>query len=342
MTIRLAINGFGRVGRLVFRAIQEKQNQGAQLEVVAVNDLVPADNLAYLLRRDSVQGSYPGEVRCSAQDSFEVDGKKIQVSAQRDPAQAPWNEQEIDLVIECSGFFRSLEAAQKHRDAGAKRVVISAPGQGGVKTLVMGVNHESYDPNDHFVVSNASCTTNCLAPVAKTLLDAKIGIREGLMTTVHAYTSSQSTVDGPNKKNWRLGRAAADNIIPTSTGAAKALGLVIPELQGKLSGMAFRVPTPNVSVVDLTFRSERESSLAEIQEAMRAASQGALQGILGYCDEPLVSGDFVHDPRSSIFDAGASMELNSGFFKLVAWYDNEWGYSNRIVDLVKYMGERGL
>lgn len=341
MTLRLGINGFGRIGRLVFRALHDRGLAGKSFEVVAINDLVPADNLAYLFKYDTMQGSFPGEVFAQG-ESMRVGDKSITVSAHKDPAQAPWKAHGVDLVLECSGIFRSPELAGKHIEAGAKRVLLSAPGKGDVKTVVMGVNHESYDPAKDTVVSNASCTTNCLAPVAKVLLDSGIGIAEGLMTTVHAYTASQRTVDGPNKKNWRLGRGAASNIIPSTTGAAKAVSLVLPELKGKLSGMALRVPTATVSVVDLTFRSETSTGLAKIHEVMRAASEGALKGILGYTEDKLVSTDFVHDPRSCIYDADASIELNPNFFKLVIWYDNEWGYAQRLVDLMQYMVQRGF
>lgn len=341
MTIRIGINGFGRIGRLVFRALHAQGLLGKDFEVVAINDLVPADNLAYLFKYDTMQGRFSGEVK-SHENSLRVDGRTIAVSSERDPEQIPWSEHKVDLVIECTGLFRTADSAAKHLKAGAKRVVLSAPGKGEIKTVVMGVNHESYDPAFHNIISNASCTTNCLAPVAKTLIDADIGIAQGLMTTVHAYTASQRTVDGPNKKNWRLGRTAANNIIPSTTGAAKAVSLVLPELAGKLSGMALRVPTATVSVVDLTFCSEKPSSLAKINEVMRTASQGGLKGILGYTEDKPVSSDFVHDPHSCIYDADASLELNSGFFKLVIWYDNEWGYSHRIVDLMRYIVSRGL
>jgi glyceraldehyde 3-phosphate dehydrogenase len=348
MATKIAINGFGRIGRLVFRAIVEQGLLGSQFEVVAVNDLVPADNLAYLVKFDSTQGKFTGTVsskkskpEVAEDDVLVVNGKEIKVLACRD--NWPWKDLGVDIVIESTGLFTSDEKARLHIAAGAKRVVISAPASGdGVKTMVCGVNEHEYDPAKHVIVSNASCTTNCLAPLVKTVLDAGFGLTEGLMTTVHAYTATQKTVDGPSKKDWKGGRTAATNIIPSSTGAAKAVGLVLPQVKGKLTGMAFRVPTPTVSVVDLTFKTEKATSLAEINAALKKASETNLKGILGYTDEEVVSTDFTHDTRSSIYDAGSSIELNKNFFKLVSWYDNEWGYSNRVVDLLKHMVKKGV
>jgi glyceraldehyde 3-phosphate dehydrogenase len=348
MATRLAINGFGRIGRLVFRAIVEQGLLGKDIEVVAVNDLVPADNLAYLVKYDSTQNHFTGTVsskkskpELAEDDVLVVNGKDIKVLACRD--NWPWKELGIDVVIESTGLFTSDEKAGLHVKAGAKRVVISAPASGdGVKTLVMGVNENEYDPAKHTIVSNASCTTNCLAPLVKVVLDAGFGLSEGLMTTVHSYTATQKTVDGPSKKDWKGGRSAAINIIPSSTGAAKAVGLVLPQVKGKLTGMSFRVPTPTVSVVDLTFKTEKATSLKEINEALKKASETTLKGILGYTDEEVVSTDFVHDARSSIYDSGSSIELNKNFFKLVSWYDNEWGYSNRVVDLLRHLIRKGI
>jgi glyceraldehyde 3-phosphate dehydrogenase len=345
MPTRIAINGFGRIGRLVFRAIVEQGLFDKTIEVVAVNDLVPADNLAYLVKYDSTQTKFNGTVSSKKSkpevledDILVVNGKDIKVLAVKDPATSPWAELKIDIVIESTGLFTSDEKASAHIKAGAKRVIISAPASGdGVKTLVMGVNEREYDPAKHTIVSNASCTTNCLAPLVKVILDAGFGLSEGLMTTVHSYTATQKTVDGPSKKDWKGGRTAATNIIPSTTGAAKAVGLVLPQVKGKLTGMAFRVPTPTVSVVDLTFKTEKPTTLAEINAAIKKACDGPLKGIMGYTDEEVVSSDFIHDARSSIYDAGSSIELNKNFFKLISWYDNEWGYSNRVVDLLKYM-----
>ncbi len=348
MATKIAINGFGRIGRLVFRAIVEQGLLGKDFEVVAVNDLVPADNLAYLVKFDSTQGKFTGTVsskkskpEVAEDDVLVVNGKEIKVLACRD--NWPWKDLGIDIVIESTGLFTSEDKAKLHIAAGAKRVVISAPASGdGVKTMVCGVNEHEYDPAKHAIVSNASCTTNCLAPLVKVILDSGFGVAEGLMTTVHAYTATQKTVDGPSKKDWKGGRTAATNIIPSSTGAAKAVGLVLPQVKGKLTGMAFRVPTPTVSVVDLTFKTEKATSLAEINAALKKASEGGLKNILGYTDEEVVSTDFIHDTRSSIYDAGSSIELNKNFFKLVSWYDNEWGYSNRVVDLLKHMVSKGV
>ncbi len=342
MAIKVAINGFGRIGRLVFRALVEQGLLGTTLDVVAVGDIVPADNLAYLVKYDSVQGKFQGTVgsKKSSADKAEddvlvINGKEILVVSAKSPAELPWAKLGVDLVIESTGLFTDAEKAKGHITAGAKKVIISAPAKGEDITVVMGVNDDKLDVSKHSIISNASCTTNCLAPITKVVLE-KFGIVEGLMTTVHAYTATQKTVDGPSKKDWKGGRTAAQNIIPSTTGAAKAVALVIPEVKGKLTGMAFRVPTPTVSVVDLTVKTEKDTSLAEIKAALKAASEsGPLAGILGYTEDEVVSSDFIHDTRSSIFDAGSSIELNKTFFKLVSWYDNEWGYSNRVVDLTK-------
>jgi glyceraldehyde 3-phosphate dehydrogenase len=343
----VGINGFGRIGRLVFRALVEQELLGKKLDVVAVNDLVPADNLAYLLRYDSTQGQFKGEVRsekssgAAEDDTLVVNGHPIKCLAVKEGPQAlPWKQLGVDYVIESTGLFTEAEKAKGHLAAGAKKVIISAPAKGEDITVVMGVNHEKYDAGKHHIISNASCTTNCLAPVVHVLLKEGLGIEEGLMTTVHSYTATQKTVDGPSKKDWKGGRAAAINIIPSTTGAAKAVGLAIPEVKGKLTGMAFRVPTPTVSVVDLTVRTVKETSYKSICEIMRRASETYLKRILGYTEDEVVSTDFIHDPHSSIFDAGSGIELNSRFFKLVSWYDNEWGYSHRCVDLLKYMVEK--
>jgi len=344
MATRVAINGFGRIGRLVFRALVEQGMLGNKLDVVAVNDLVPADNLAYLLKYDSIQGRFQGTVSSKksspgleADDVLVVNGREIRVCSQTDPAKLPWKELGVDLVIESTGFFNSDVGARKHLDAGAKKVLITAPAKGEVATVVLGVNADQVDYEKASIVSNASCTTNCLAPVVHVLLKEGFGLTEGLMTTVHAYTATQKTVDGPSKKDWKGGRTAAQNIIPSSTGAAKAVALVLPQTKGKLTGMAFRVPTPTVSVVDLTFKTEKKTSLAEIKAAMKKASETYLKGILEYTEDEVVSSDFIHCKASSIFDAGASIELNGNFFKLVSWYDNEWGYSNRVVELALMM-----
>src|SRR5688500_10868544 len=348
MPVKVAINGFGRIGRLVFRAMVEQGLIGKDVQVVAVGDIVPADNLAYLLKYDSTQGRFQGEVssKKSAADKVEddvlvVNGKEIRVVSARTPAELPWKQLGVELVIESTGLFTDAEKAQGHITAGAKKVIISAPGKNEDITVVMGVNHEKYDPKEHHIISNASCTTNCLAPIVHVLLKEKFGVEEGLMTTVHSYTATQKTVDGPSKKDWKGGRAAAINIIPSSTGAAKAVGVVIPEVNGKLTGMSFRVPTPTVSVVDLTVRTVKETSYKEICAAMKRASETYLKGILAYTDDEVASSDFIHDSHSSIFDAGSGIGLNSRFFKLVSWYDNEWGYSHRCVDLLRYMASKG-
>jgi glyceraldehyde 3-phosphate dehydrogenase len=338
MKKRIAINGFGRIGRLVFRALLERNMLGQTVEVVAVNDLVPADNLAYLLKYDTIHGRLPFDVKAQGDNLIEVskDGQVIAslktLAMKVSPAELPWKDLNVDLVIESTGFFTKKADATGHLTAGAKKVLISAPSDADVKTILMGVNEGEYTGED--LVSNASCTTNCLAPVVHVLLKSGIGLEEGLMTTSHAYTASQTIADGPSRKAFRDGRAGAMNIIPASTGAAKAIGLVIPEMQGKLTGMSFRVPVADVSVVDLTFRPARETSIAEINAAMKSASETYMKGILAYTEDPVVSSDFIHDTYSATYDAGASIELNSRFFKIIAWYDNEWGYSQRMVDLV--------
>jgi glyceraldehyde 3-phosphate dehydrogenase len=344
MAVKVGINGFGRIGRLVFRALVEQGLLGRSLDVVAVNDLVPADNLAYLLQYDSTQGRFNGSVAsekssgAAEDDTLVVNGHKIKCLAVKEgPAALPWKQLGVEYVIESTGLFTEAEKAKGHLTAGARKVIISAPAKGEDITIVMGVNHEKYDDKKHAIISNASCTTNCLVPVVHVLLKEGFGVEEGLMTTVHSYTATQKTVDGPSKKDWKGGRAAAINIIPSSTGAAKAAALAIPEVKGKLTGMSFRVPTPTVSVVDLTVRTVKETSYKDICAAMKRASETYLKNILAYTDDEVVSSDFLHDAHSSIFDAGSGIELNSRFFKLVSWYDNEWGYSNRCVDLLKYM-----
>jgi glyceraldehyde 3-phosphate dehydrogenase len=349
MAVKVAINGFGRIGRLVFRAMLEKGLVGKDVQVVAVGDIVPADNLAYLLKYDSTQGRFAGEVssKKSSPDKPEddvlvVNGMDIRVVSAKEPAGLPWKDLSVSVVIESTGLFTDGLKAKGHLDAGARRVIISAPAKNEDITVVMGVNHEKYDPAKHKIISNASCTTNCLAPVVHVLLKEGFGIEEGLMTTIHAYTATQKTVDGPSKKDWKGGRSAAINIIPSTTGAAKAVGLVIPEVKGKLTGMAFRVPTPTVSCVDLTVRTVKETSYKEIAEAIKKASQSYLKGYLEYTNEEVVSTDFIHSTASSIFDEGAGIELNKRFFKLVSWYDNEWGYSCRVADLLQFMLNKGL
>jgi glyceraldehyde 3-phosphate dehydrogenase len=334
--IKVGINGFGRIGRLVLRAGIHNPN----IEFVGVNDLFSSDVLAYLLRHDSTHGRYKGTVT-HQENAIVVDGKPIPTTAIKDPTTLPWGKLGVDYVVECTGLFTDFASASGHIKAGAKRVVMSAPTKDPeqVATLLMGVNHNTYDPAKHTVVSNASCTTNCLAPIAK-VIHENFGLAEGLMTTCHSVTATQPTVDGPSKKDWRGGRGAGQNIIPAATGAAKAVTLVLPELKGKLTGMAFRVPTPDVSVVDLTFKTTKSTSYKAICEAMKAASEGEMKGFLGYTEEQVVSSDFIGDPRSSIFDAGAGMELNPNFFKVISWYDNEWGYSSRVVDLMVHMGKK--
>ncbi len=342
MAVKVAINGFGRIGRLVFRALVEQGLLGTTLDVVAVGDIVPADNLAYLVKYDSSQGRFAGTVtsKKSSPDKAEddvltVNGHDIKVVSAKTPAELPWAALGVQVVIESTGLFTDAEKAKGHLAAGAKKVIISAPGKGEDITLVLGVNDDKYDSSKHHIISNASCTTNCLAPLVHVLLKEGFGIEEGLMTTVHSYTATQKTVDGPSKKDWKGGRSAAINIIPATTGAAKAVGLVCPEVKGKLTGMSFRVPTPTVSVVDLTVRTVKETSLKEITAALERASQTYLKGILGVTADEVVSSDFIHDKLSSIYDVGSSIELNSRFFKLVSWYDNEWGYSNRVAELTK-------
>ena len=340
MAVNIGINGFGRIGRLVFRALVDQGLFGDELNVVAINDLVPADNLSYLLKYDSIQGRFNGTVEsqksagADEDDILVVNGREIKcLSVREGPAAIPWGDYGVDIVIESTGLFVQDTLAAGHLESGAKKVIISAPGKGAIKTVVMGVNCESLTADDH-IISNASCTTNCLAPMTKVVLD-NFGILEGLMTTVHSYTATQKVVDGPSRKDWKGGRSAAINIIPSTTGAAKAVGLVLPEVQGKLTGMAFRVPTPTVSCVDLTVRTEKSTSYEEINAAMKAAANGSLNGILEYTEDEVVSSDFIHCPASSIYDAGSGIGLSDNFFKLISWYDNEWGYSNRCVDLVK-------
>ncbi len=330
MAVKIGINGFGRIGRLVFRAAMERKD----VEVVAINDLMEVDYIAYQLRYDSVHGKFAGSVEVK-DGHLVVNGKTVRVTAEKDPAQLKWGEVGADYVVESTGLFLTKEKAQLHLQAGAKKVILSAPSKDDTPMFVMGVNNKSLTKAMD-IVSNASCTTNCLAPIVKVLND-KFGIIEGLMTTVHATTATQKTVDGPSNKDWRGGRAALCNIIPSSTGAAKAVGVVIPAMKGKLTGMAFRVPTADVSAVDLTCRLEKGASYQQICEAMKAASEGELKGVLGYTDEEVVSQDFVHDARTSIFDAKAGISLNDNFVKVVSWYDNEWGYSNKVVDLICYM-----
>ncbi len=334
--LKIGINGFGRIGRLVARIAMNHP----EVEIVGINDLVPAENLAYLFKYDSTHGLFNGNVTAKG-ESIDIDGKIIPCLSSRNPAELPWGDLGADYVVESTGLFTTFEGAENHLKAGAKRVIISAPTKDPdkVKTMVMGVNHQEFDPLTDVIVSNASCTTNCLAPIAK-VLDDNFGIAEGLMTTIHAMTATQPTVDGPSKKDFRGGRGASQNIIPSSTGAAKAVALVLPQLKGKLTGMAFRVPTPNVSVVDLTFKTVKSTSYQDICAAMKQAADGELKGILGYTDEPVVSMDFCTDARSTIFDADAGIELNSNFFKVVSWYDNEWGYSNRVIDLMLYMAKK--
>jgi glyceraldehyde 3-phosphate dehydrogenase len=325
--LKLGINGFGRIGRIVFRATVKRPD----VDVVAINDLLDVEHLAYLLKYDSVHGRFDGTVEVK-DGHLVVDGKTIRVTAESDPKNLKWDEVGTDVVAECTGIFTTLETAQYHIDAGAKKVAISAPSK-DAPMFVMGVNDDELTA-DHKIVSNASCTTNCLAPVAK-VLDDNFGIEEALMTTIHASTATQLTVDGPSRKNYRLGRSALTNIIPSTTGAAKAVGKVIPKLNGKLTGMAFRVPTANVSVVDLTVRLKNETSYEDIKKAFKAASEGEMNGVLGYTEDGVVSQDFVSDTRTSIFDANAGIELNSKFFKVVSWYDNEFAYSNKLVDLAQ-------
>ncbi len=330
--MKIGINGFGRIGRLALRAAIDRPN----IEIVGINDLVDPDYMAYMLKYDSTHGEFKGTIAVEG-GNLVVNGKTIRVTAEKDPANLKWNEVGAEVIIESTGLFLTKELAQKHIDAGAKKVIMSAPAKDDTPTFVMGVNNKELRA-DQTIVSNASCTTNCLAPLAKVLND-KFGIEEGLMSTVHATTATQKTVDGPSHKDWRGGRGAAQNIIPSSTGAAKAVTLVIPELKGKLTGMSFRVPVPDVSVVDLTVKLRDSASYDDIKKAMKEASEGELKGILGYTEEDVVSQDFLGDPRTSIFDAGAGIALNDKFVKVVAWYDNEWGYSNKLVDLAEEVGK---
>jgi glyceraldehyde 3-phosphate dehydrogenase len=333
MSVRIGINGFGRIGRLVFRVAVNR----ADIEVVGINDLIDVEYMAYMLRYDSTHGKFKGDVEVKG-GNLVVNGREIRVTAERDPANLKWDEVGAEFVVESTGLFLTDEKARKHIEAGAGKVVMSAPSKDDTPMFVMGVNHEEYAGQD--IVSNASCTTNCLAPLAKVIHD-KFGIVEGLMTTVHAVTATQKTVDGPSVKDWRGGRGAGQNIIPSSTGAAKAVGKVIPSLNGKLTGMAFRVPTPNVSVVDLTCRLEKGATYDEIKAAIKSASENELKGILGYTEDAVVSTDFLGEEHTSVFDAGAGIALNDNFVKLVSWYDNEWGYSNKVVDLILFIASKG-
>lgn len=331
--IKIGINGFGRIGRLVFRAAEEREN----VEVVAINDLVDVDYMAYMLKYDSTHGRFNGTIDVK-DGKLVVNGRPIRVTSEKNPANLNWKEVGADYIAESTGIFLTKESAQGHLDAGAKKVIMSAPSKDDTPMFVMGVNHDSYKTDMNFI-SNASCTTNCLAPLAK-VIHENWGIEEGLMTTVHATTATQRTVDGPSAKDWRGGRGAGQNIIPSSTGAAKAVGKVIPELNGKLTGMAFRVPTPNVSVVDLTVRLQKPAKYEDICAKMKEASEGELKGVLGYTEDAVVSTDFLTDPRTSIFDANAGIQLSDKFVKLVSWYDNEWGFSNKLVDLIEYVASK--
>ena len=333
MAIRVGINGFGRIGRLVFRVAVDRPD----IEVVGINDLIDVEYMSYMLRYDSTHGKFKGKVEAKG-GNLVVNGKEIRVTAEKDPANLKWDAVGAEFVVESTGLFLSDETARKHIQAGAKKVVMSAPSKDNTPMFVMGVNNETYAGQD--IVSNASCTTNCLAPLAKVIHD-KFGIIEGLMTTVHAVTATQKTVDGPSAKDWRGGRGAGQNIIPSGTGAAKAVGKVIPSLNGKLTGMAFRVPTPNVSVVDLTCRLEKGASYDEIKAVIKKASENELKGILGYTEDAVVSSDFLGETCTSVFDANAGIALNDNFVKLVSWYDNEWGYSNKVVDLIQYIAGKG-
>jgi glyceraldehyde 3-phosphate dehydrogenase len=330
--MKIGINGFGRIGRLAFRAAIDRPD----IEIVGINDLVEPDYMAYMLKYDSTHGQFKGTIAVEG-GHLVVNGKTIRVTAEKDPANLKWNEVGAEVIIESTGLFLTIESAQKHIDAGAKKVVMSAPAKDDTPTFVMGVNHKLLKA-DQNIVSNASCTTNCLAPIAKVLND-KFGIEEGLMSTIHAVTATQKTVDGPSAKDWRGGRGAYQNIIPSSTGAAKAVGLVLPELKGKLTGMSFRVPVADVSVVDLVVRLKTPATYEEIKTAMKEASEGDLKGILGYTEDEVVSEDFKGDARTSIFDAKAGIALNNNFVKVVSWYDNEWGYSNKLIDLVQEIGK---
>ena len=355
MAVKVAITGFGRIGRMVFQALCDQGLLGKSIDVVAVVDVsTDADYFAYQMKYDSIHGKFKHEVKTEKSvatleepDVLVVNGHKIKcVGAVKDLATLPWKALGVDIVIESTGLFTDSEKAKAHITAGAKKVIISAPGKGEVKTIVMGVNENEYDAAKHNIISNASCTTNCLAPLVHVILKEGFGIETGLMTTIHAMTATQKTVDGPSKKDWRGGRAASINIIPSTTGAAKAVGEVLPVTKGKLTGMAFRVPTADVSVVDLTFRANKDTSIEEIDAALKKASETYLKGILGVTDEELVSTDFIHDNRSSIYDSLATLQNNlkgeKRFFKVVSWYDNEWGYSNRVVDLVTFITAKGI
>ena len=350
MSVKVAINGFGRIGRMMFQAVCDQGLLGKEIDVVAVVDVsTDADYFAYQMKYDSVHGKFKHDIKTEKSDASKtendmlvVNGHKIKcVAAVKNLNELPWKAMGVEYVIESTGLFTDSEKAKGHLEAGAKKVIISAPGKGDVKTIVMGVNENEYDPANHNIVSNASCTTNCLAPVVHVILKEGIGIEKGLMTTIHSYTANQKTVDGPSKKDWRGGRAAAINIIPSTTGAAKAVGEVLPATKGKMTGMAFRVPTPDVSVVDLTFTAARDTSIEEIDSLLKKASETYLKDILGVTEEDVVSTDFIHDNRSSIYDSLATLQNNlkgeKRFFKVVSWYDNEWGYSNRVVDLVRFM-----
>jgi len=346
MAINVGINGFGRIGRMVFQAMCDQKLVGDKINVVAVVDMsTDAEYFAYQMKYDSTHGHFKHDIKVTGKDTFEVNGNTVKcIMAIRDgPKALPWKELGVDYVIESTGLFVEAEKAQGHIDAGAKKVIISAPGKGNLKTLVMGVNHTDYDAAAHHIVSNASCTTNCLAPLVHVLMKEGVGIEKGLMTTIHSYTATQKTVDGVSAKDWRGGRAAACNIIPSATGAAKAVGEVLPSTKGKLTGMAFRVPTPDVSVVDLTFTSEKDTSIEEIDKMFKAASESYMKGFLSFTTEELVSTDFIHNVHSSIYDSKATLQNNlpgeKRFFKVVSWYDNEWGYSNRVVDLLMHMGQ---
>ncbi len=336
MAIRVGINGFGRIGRLVYRLAVEEGG----IEIIGVNDIVPPDNLAYLLRHDTTHGCFAHDVKVS-DDGFECNGVKTKCASIKDPATLPWKDLKVDYVLESTGLFTDYESSMKHIQAGAKRVIISAPTKSTdkVPTFAYKVNHDQYDPAKHTIISNASCTTNCLAPVAKVIHDS-FGLEEGLMTTIHAVTATQPTQDGPSKKDWRGGRNAYMNIIPSSTGAAKAVTLCIPALKGKLTGMSFRVPVMDVSCVDLTFRTVKPTKLADINAAMKVAAGGTMKDVLGYTEEEVVSSDFISDRRSSIYDALAGIELNDRFFKIVAWYDNEMGYAARCVDMIRLLASK--
>jgi glyceraldehyde 3-phosphate dehydrogenase len=353
MAVKVGINGFGRIGRQVLHAMVDKGVLGKELDVVAVVDIcTDAKYFAYQMKYDSVHGRFKGTLATEKSnpsvaddDVLIINGHKVKcIMATKDPSGLPWKDLGVEIVIESTGLFQDSEKAKGHLAAGAKKVIITAPGKGEVKTIVLGVNENEYDPSKHNIISNASCTTNCLAPVVHVILKEGLGIETGLMTTIHSYTATQRTVDGPSKKDWRGGRAAAINIIPSTTGAAKAVGEVLPVTKGKLTGMSFRVPTPDVSVVDLTFRTVKDTSIEEIDGLMKKASQSYLKGILGYCNEEVVSTDFIHDDRSSIYDSLATMQNNlkgeKRFFKVVSWYDNEWGYSCRVVDLTKLVASK--